>query len=106
MKTQTLTVLASLMIFRAGAQSVLFDFDSLPAHSSLPAAYTVGGITASFTATGQGYSIQPANTLGFTPRVLPATAFIPMASARRSPRELLHAAHQLLHPLRAAGIGL
>lgn len=67
MKTQTLTVLASLMIFRAGAQSVLFDFDSLPAHSSLPAAYTVGGITASFTATGQGYSIQPANTLGFTP---------------------------------------
>jgi hypothetical protein len=67
MKTQTFMVLASLIIVRAGAQSVLFDFDSLTAHSGLPAAYTVGGITASFTATGLGYSIQPANTLGFTP---------------------------------------
>jgi hypothetical protein len=27
----------------------------------------VGGITAHFTATGQGFSIQPANSLGFTP---------------------------------------
>jgi hypothetical protein len=46
----------------ATAQSVLFDFDALPAHSGLPGAYTVGGITASFSATDQGYSIQPANT--------------------------------------------
>jgi hypothetical protein len=58
-----------LCFFAAGAQaqSVLFDFDGLPAHSGLPGAYTVGGITASFSATGQGFSIQPANTMGFTP---------------------------------------
>ena len=67
MKTQTLIVLASLLIIRAEAQTVVFDFDSLAAHTGLPAAYTMGGITASFSATGQGFSIQPANTLGFTP---------------------------------------
>jgi hypothetical protein len=57
----------SLLAVNANAQSVLFDFDSLPAHSGLPGAYTVGGITASFSATGQGFSIQAANTMGFTP---------------------------------------
>jgi hypothetical protein len=50
------------------AQSpVLFDFDTGPVHVSLPLDYTVGGITAHLSATGQGYSIQPANTMGFTP---------------------------------------
>ena len=67
MKTQILVVLSGLLILRVEAQSVLFDFDSLAAHSGLPAAYTVGGITATFSATGQGFSIQPANTLGFAP---------------------------------------
>jgi hypothetical protein len=67
MKPQSLIILASLLIVRAHAQNVLFDFDSLAPHSGLPGAYTVGGITASFSATGQGFSIQPANTLGFTP---------------------------------------
>ena len=64
-----LILTGGLSFFAAGAnaQSVLFDFDSLPAHSGLPGAYTVGGITASFSATGQGFSIQPANTMGFTP---------------------------------------
>src|SRR4249920_2942947 len=57
----------SLFTASGNAQTVLFDFDSLPAHSGLPAGYTVGGITAAFSATGQGFSIQPANTLGFTP---------------------------------------
>lgn len=52
---------------RAEAQSVLFDFDSAPLHSSLPLNLTVGGITAQLSATGQGFSVQPANTLGFTP---------------------------------------
>ena len=51
----------------AHGQSVLFDFDSLPPHSGLPSSYTVNGITASLSATGQGFSIQPANTMGFTP---------------------------------------
>jgi hypothetical protein len=67
MKTRTLIALASLLIIRLEAQSVLFDFDSLAAHSGLPGAYTVGEITASFSASGQGFSIQPANTMGFTP---------------------------------------
>jgi len=67
MKRKTLMALVGLLIVRVEAQSVLFDFDSLAAHSGLPGAYTVGGTTASFSATGQGFSIQPANTLGFTP---------------------------------------
>ena len=62
-----LTGALSLFPASANAQSVLFDFDSLPAHSGLPGSYTVGGVTASFSATGQGFSIQAANTMGFTP---------------------------------------
>jgi len=53
----------------ASAQSVLFDFDSAPVHTSLPTTLTVGELTAHFSATGQGFSIQPANSLGFTPAV-------------------------------------
>ena len=56
------------------AQSVLFDFDSAPLHSSLPIDLTVGGITAHFSATGQGYSIQdnsaPVVPVGFTGRYI------------------------------------
>jgi hypothetical protein len=62
-----LLILAGFLTAPAGAQSVLFDFDNGPLHSSLPIDLTVGGITAHFSATGQGYSIQPVNTLGFTP---------------------------------------
>jgi hypothetical protein len=58
---------AGLAAAAASAQSVLFDFDSAPVHVSLPISLTVGGITAQFTSTGQGFSIQPANSLGFTP---------------------------------------
>ncbi len=49
------------------AQLVLFDFDNAPLHSPLPIYLTAGGITAHLSATGQGYSIQYANALGFTP---------------------------------------
>jgi hypothetical protein len=49
------------------AQTVLFDFDNAPLSSPLPVNQTVNGITAHFSATGQGYSIQNANTMGFTP---------------------------------------
>jgi hypothetical protein len=52
----------------ASAQGVLFDFDNAPVHTSLPISQTVSGITAHFSATGQGYSIQAANTMGFTPQ--------------------------------------
>lgn len=51
----------------AAAQPVLFDFDSAPVHTSLPQDLTAGGITAHLSATGQGFSIQPADTMGFTP---------------------------------------
>src|SRR5512138_3535511 len=51
----------------ARAQSVLFDFDAGPIHAPLPLDQSAGGITAHLSATGDGYSIQPADTLGFTP---------------------------------------
>ena len=51
----------------ATAEAVLFDFENAPLHSSLPLDLTVGGITAHLSATGQGFSIQQANALGFTP---------------------------------------
>ena len=49
------------------AQAVLFDFDNAPLYTSLPIYQTVSGITAHLSATGQGYSIQNANVIGFTP---------------------------------------
>jgi len=51
----------------ASPQTVLFDFDTAPVHTPLPPSLTVAGVTAHFSATGQGFSIQPANSLGFTP---------------------------------------
>jgi hypothetical protein len=49
------------------AQTVLFDFDNIPAHTPFPVSQAVSGVTARFTGTGEGYSIQAANVLGFTP---------------------------------------
>ncbi len=51
------------------AQSVLFDFDNAPLHTSLPVDLTVGGITAHFSGNPgyYNYSIQRADALGFTP---------------------------------------
>jgi len=60
-------IAAGCLAAAACAQTVLFDFDTAPVHTSLPLNLTVGGLTAQFSATGQGFSIQPANTLGFTP---------------------------------------
>ncbi len=51
----------------AAAQVILFDFDTAPLHASLPLDLSVGGVTAHFSATGQGFSIQSAGVLGFTP---------------------------------------
>jgi len=62
-----LIVLSGLLLARSEAQTVLFDFENAPRYSPLPLTLTVGGVTAQFTATGQGYSIQAANTMGFTP---------------------------------------
>jgi len=44
-----------------------FDFDNAPVHTSLPVSVSADGVTAFLSATGGGFSIQPANSLGFTP---------------------------------------
>jgi hypothetical protein len=49
------------------ARAVSFDFENATIHSPLPVDLTVEGITAHFSATGEGFSIQAANTHGFTP---------------------------------------
>lgn len=49
------------------AQEVLFDFENAPLQSPLPVDVAAGGVNAHLTATGQGYSIQMAGVLGFTP---------------------------------------
>ena len=49
---------------------ILFDFDSAPVHASLPVYLTADGVTGYFSylsAYNYGFSIQPADTLGFTP---------------------------------------
>jgi hypothetical protein len=63
------------------AQSVLFDFNNVPIHSPLPINLTVSGISAHFSATGQGYSIQdnsaPVVPLGFTGHfIYPSSVFL------------------------------
>jgi hypothetical protein len=67
MKTILLILLTILLPGQARAQSVLFDFENATPHSSLPISLTVGGVTAQFSATGQGFSVQAANSPGFTP---------------------------------------
>ena len=66
MRTRLIIMLALLMA-PAGAHAALFDFDTAPVQAPLPLDLTVDGITAHLSATGQGYSIQAANTMGFTP---------------------------------------
>lgn len=51
----------------SSGQSVLFDFENAPLHSSLPITLAAGGVSAQFAASDQGFSVQPANTMGFTP---------------------------------------
>ena len=87
MKPPTMYVLACLGLLAAGPaaaqQSVLFDFENATPHQPFPLDLTVGGITASFTATGQGYSIQfPQDCAGVTPQgfgglgVCPSSVFL------------------------------
>jgi hypothetical protein len=51
----------------ATAGSILFNFDNVPQHTTLPIDLTVDGLSAHLSATGQGFSIQSADVLGFTP---------------------------------------
>ncbi|CAG0976790.1 hypothetical protein PHYC_01546 [Phycisphaerales bacterium] len=54
-------------VFDPDPNTVAFDFDNAPLYTSLPIDLTVGGLTAHLSATGSGFSIQRANTMGFTP---------------------------------------
>jgi hypothetical protein len=67
LETGALAILVGLLGQQTEAQSVLFDFDNAARYSPLPINLTVGDLTAQFSATGQGFSIQAANVLGFTP---------------------------------------
>lgn len=49
------------------AQPILFDFDAAAPQVSLPIDLSQPGINVHCAATGQGFSIQYANTMGFTP---------------------------------------
>ncbi len=74
-KAKTLILAAGVLTMRVAAQNVLFDFDNAPLYTPLPISLTVDGITAHFSATGQGYSIQSASTapvapVGFSGRYL------------------------------------
>jgi hypothetical protein len=53
--------------FAPTPSTFVFDFNNAPLHVSLPIDLTVGGLTAHFSATGAGFSIQYADTMGFTP---------------------------------------
>jgi hypothetical protein len=57
----------TLLAGPAAAQTVLFDFNGAPFQAQLPLDLTAGSVTAHLSATGQGYSIQRADVLGFTP---------------------------------------
>lgn len=71
MNTSGRIILAAMVLVGlvgpTAAHAVLFDFDNAPLHASLPLDLTVDGITAHFSATGQGFSIQQADAMGFTP---------------------------------------
>ena len=56
-----------LMAGPAAAQRVLFDFNNAPLHAPLPITLTEGGVTATLSATGQGFSVQLVDVVGFTP---------------------------------------
>ena len=62
-------VLALIGVSVAARGSVLFSFDNASIHSPLPLQATSddGSMTAQLSATGQGFAIQDANTMGFTP---------------------------------------
>jgi len=67
MKSSLLTLVFPLFLGSVCAQTTLFNFDTASSHSPLPISLSAEGITAQFSATGQGFSIQPADTMGFTP---------------------------------------
>lgn len=51
----------------AQAQPILFNFDNAPVHAPFPIDVQSAGVVAHLSGTGQSYSIQRADVLGFTP---------------------------------------
>ena len=67
-KLLTCLILGTTGIFSAtAARGEFFSFDNAPRYTPLPVDVTVDGLTAHLSATGDGFSIQAANVLGFTP---------------------------------------
>ena len=81
MKTRHFLLLATFLAFRAGAQSILFDFENAQLGSSLPLSLSVGGLTATFSATGAGgyYIQQPQNVIGVIPAGFSGNCLMPSA---------------------------
>lgn len=73
--------IAAVAASTTSAQAILFDFNNAPLHSSLPISQTVGGVTAYFSATGQGFSIQdssaPVFPIGFSGRFIYPNSIYP-----------------------------
>ena len=66
-------LLASALCFigaaqAAGGTKLNFNFDAGPEFALTPFVQSSGGVSATVSATGQGYSLQRANVLGWTPK--------------------------------------
>lgn len=83
MKVLTYSIIAVLAgCMPALGQPVLFDFNSGPQYTPLPLNLTVGGITAHFSATGQGYSIQDtAQVIGLLPTGFSGLGIVPSSGS-------------------------
>jgi hypothetical protein len=67
-KLVTCSIMAAMGVLSAtAARGEFFSFDNAPRYTPLPIDVTVDGLTAHLSATGQGFSIQQADVLGFTP---------------------------------------
>ncbi len=62
-----IVALASVLATQAQAGSILFNFDNVPKYTPLPISVSITGGSAYLEGTGQGFSVQAADTLGFTP---------------------------------------
>lgn len=62
-----LITLGGALFSPLAASTVVFDFENGPFHGSTPFDQSADGLNAHFAATGSGFSLQPANTMGFTP---------------------------------------
>ena len=67
MRVWTLLAMAVLMTTEVSSQSILFDFNNLTATTTLPVSVMVADLTADVSGTGDSFSVQAANALGFTP---------------------------------------